>query len=71
MSFFVGALMLALFGGIFLTLLIGLPWWAALIFVPVLISLRIILTEKHTENKIMDVSCGIVIAAYLAKLIFF
>ena len=71
MSILVGALILAFFGGLFLPLLVGLPWWVAIIVIPVSISARIIITERQTANKVMDIGNGVLIALFFYIKIFF
>jgi hypothetical protein len=69
MFFYVGSLALAFFGGVFLPLLIGIPWWVAIITTPVMIIIRIIITGREKAQPIMDAGNGAVIGLFLFKMI--
>ena len=69
MFFYVGALALALFGSIAITILLGLPWWTSIIFTLIAVSVRLIITTKEPHQKIMDVGNGMLIVLAIWKVV--
>ena len=67
MVFYLGAVALALFGGILLPLLLGLPGWVAVGTAPLLIAIRIIITGRERAQPVMDIGNVVVIVLFILK----